>query len=69
MIPEPVKFLKGIASMASQIQALGLKIGIYSSARTETCAGYLASIRYELLRSRPDLQAVIDAKNHVYLNS
>ena len=49
MIPDPFKFPEGIAGIASQIHALGLKIGIYSSAGTMTCAGYPASIRYEYL--------------------
>jgi alpha-galactosidase len=49
MIPDPVKFPDGIASLADQIHALGLKIGIYSSAGTKTCAGYPASIGNEYL--------------------
>jgi alpha-galactosidase len=49
MIPDPVKFPDGIAGIASQIHALGLKFGLYSSAGTKTCAGYPASIGYEYL--------------------
>jgi alpha-galactosidase len=49
IIPDPVKFPEGIAGIASQIHALGLKAGIYSSAGTKTCAGYPASIENEYL--------------------
>lgn len=47
IIPDPYKFPRGISGTASQIHALGLKIGIYSSAGTGTCAGYPASLGYE----------------------
>jgi alpha-galactosidase len=49
IIPDPVKFPDGIAVIASQIHNLGLKVGIYSSAGTKTCAGYPASIGNEYL--------------------
>ncbi|KAH6663193.1 putative alpha-galactosidase B [Halenospora varia] len=49
IIPDPAKFPTGIKGTADKIHALGLKIGIYSSAGTETCAGYPASIGYESL--------------------
>ncbi|KAE8356687.1 putative alpha-galactosidase B [Aspergillus coremiiformis] len=47
MIPDPVKFPNGISGVASEIHGLGLKLGIYSSAGTVTCAGYPASLGYE----------------------
>ncbi|KAI1284675.1 glycoside hydrolase family 27 protein [Xylaria sp. FL0933] len=47
IIPDPTRFPNGISGVADKIHALGLKIGIYSSAGTETCAGYPASIGYE----------------------
>jgi alpha-galactosidase len=47
IIPDPDKFPDGISGTANQVHALGLKIGIYSSAGTKTCAGYPASIGYE----------------------
>ena len=47
IIPDPVKFPNGIEGLADRIHGMGLKIGIYSSAGTETCAGYPASIGYE----------------------
>ncbi|KAH8107756.1 glycoside hydrolase superfamily [Cristinia sonorae] len=47
IVPDPIKFPNGISSVANQVHALGLKIGIYSDAGTETCAGYPASLGFE----------------------
>ncbi|RYC60802.1 hypothetical protein CHU98_g5387 [Xylaria longipes] len=47
LVPDPERFPNGISGLADQIHELGFKIGIYSSAGTETCAGYPASIGYE----------------------
>ena len=49
IIPDPTKFPSGINGVADSIHALGLKVGIYSSAGTETCGGYPASIGHEYL--------------------
>ncbi|KAI0408047.1 glycoside hydrolase family 27 protein [Xylaria palmicola] len=47
LVPDPAKFPNGISGLADQIHELGFKVGIYSSAGTETCAGYPASLGYE----------------------
>ncbi|KAI9660573.1 MAG: alpha-glucosidase maltase [Bathelium mastoideum] len=47
IIPNATTFPDGISGTADKVHALGLKVGIYSSAGTETCAGYPASIGYE----------------------
>ncbi|KIJ52374.1 glycoside hydrolase family 27 protein [Sphaerobolus stellatus SS14] len=47
--PDSNKFPNGIASLATQIHNLGLKIGIYSDAGTNTCAGYPGSLYYETI--------------------
>jgi alpha-galactosidase len=47
MIPDPQKFPSGIDGLAKKIHDMGLKIGIYSSAGTTTCAGYPASLGFE----------------------
>lgn len=49
IIPDPVKFPTGIKGVADKIHALGLKVGIYGSAGTETCGGYPAQIGHEYL--------------------
>ncbi|KAI1438226.1 glycoside hydrolase family 27 protein [Xylaria sp. CBS 124048] len=47
LIPDPTRFPSGISGLAEQIHDMGFKMGIYSSAGTETCAGYPASIGFE----------------------
>lgn len=47
MVPDPTKFPNGISGVASQVHALGLKLGIYSDAGTATCAGFPGSLGYE----------------------
>ncbi|KAK7035482.1 hypothetical protein VNI00_011775 [Paramarasmius palmivorus] len=49
IVPDPNKFPNGISGVASQVHALGLKIGIYSDAGTLTCAQYPASLGREAL--------------------
>ncbi|CZR64462.1 probable alpha-galactosidase B [Phialocephala subalpina] len=49
IIPDPEKFPSGIKGVADAIHALGLKVGIYGSAGTETCGGYPAQIGHESL--------------------
>ncbi|PLB35187.1 glycoside hydrolase family 27 protein [Aspergillus candidus] len=45
--PDLDKFPDGISGVAKEIHEKGLKVGIYSSAGTVTCAGYPASIGHE----------------------
>jgi alpha-galactosidase len=69
IIPDPVKFPNGISGLADQVHALGLKIGIYSSAGTETCADYPASIGYESIDAATFAGWGIDCKywrSHYY---
>ncbi|CAL5869034.1 uncharacterized protein PFLUO_LOCUS3262 [Penicillium psychrofluorescens] len=47
LVPDAQKFPKGIADVADKIHSMGLKIGIYSSAGTMTCARYTGSLGYE----------------------
>lgn len=47
LIADPAKFPNGIAWLADKIHALGLKIGIYSSAGIWTCARYAGSLGHE----------------------
>ncbi|KAF2104468.1 glycoside hydrolase [Rhizodiscina lignyota] len=49
LVPDPDKFPDGINGTADKIHSMGLKLGIYSSAGTKTCAGYPASIGYETI--------------------
>lgn len=47
LVPDTARFPKGIKGTADTIHDMGLKLGIYSSAGTKTCAGYPASIDHE----------------------
>ncbi|KAL7928519.1 glycoside hydrolase family 27 protein [Trichoderma chlorosporum] len=45
--PNMTRFPDGIDGLAQKVHAMGLKLGIYSTAGTATCAGYPASLGYE----------------------
>ncbi|MGC4875975.1 glycoside hydrolase family 27 protein [Micromonospora sp. DT43] len=47
LVADPQKFPSGMKALADYVHNKGLKLGIYSSAGTLTCAGYPASINYE----------------------
>ena len=47
LVADPQKFPSGIRALADYVHGKGLKLGIYSSAGTVTCAGYPASINNE----------------------
>ncbi|KAF5389464.1 hypothetical protein D9757_004251 [Collybiopsis confluens] len=49
IVPDPSKFPNGISGVATQVHALGLKLGIYSDAGTATCAGFPGSLGNEVL--------------------
>jgi alpha-galactosidase len=47
LVPDPKKFPRGIEAVAAYVHRKGLKLGIYESAGTTTCAGYPGSIGHE----------------------
>jgi alpha-galactosidase len=47
LIPDPIRFPSGISGLAEYIHALGLKLGLYSDAGTNTCQGQPGSLGYE----------------------
>ena len=47
LVPDPAKFPQGIAAVANYVHSLGLELGIYEDAGTQTCAGYPGSLGYE----------------------
>jgi alpha-galactosidase len=47
LVPDPQKFPNGIKAVADYVHSKGLKLGIYSSAGTTTCAGYPAALGNE----------------------
>ena len=49
LVPDPQKFPRGIAALADDLHAMGLKLGIYSCAGLLTCGGYPGSNSYEFV--------------------
>jgi alpha-galactosidase len=47
LIPDPIKFPEGIKGVADYVHGLGLKLGIYSDAGTNTCQGQPGSLGHE----------------------
>jgi alpha-galactosidase len=47
LVPDPAKFPDGITGTAAYVHGKGLKLGIYESAGTATCAGYPGSLNHE----------------------
>jgi len=47
LVPDPTKFPDGISGVANYVHSKGLKLGIYESAGTATCAGYPGSLNHE----------------------
>ncbi len=47
LVADPKKFPQGIKAVADYVHRKGLKLGIYESAGTTTCAGYPGSIGHE----------------------
>ena len=45
--PDPLRFPSGMKALADYVHARGLKLGIYSDAGTETCAGRPGSLGHE----------------------
>ena len=43
LVPDPAKFPKGMAALADEIHGMGLKLGLYGDAGTQTCGGYPGS--------------------------
>lgn len=48
LVPDPKKFPNGISGLATYVQSLGLKLGIYSDAGLTTCQGYPGSLHHEV---------------------
>src|SRR3954451_12142409 len=47
LVPDPTKFPHGISGVATYVHGKGLKLGIYESAGTATCAGYPGILNHE----------------------
>ena len=63
LIPDAQKFPQGISHTAELVHSLGLKLGIYSDAGTETCGGYAGSLGYEEIDAATFSKWGIDCKS------
>ncbi|ASU79030.1 alpha-galactosidase [Actinopolyspora erythraea] len=60
LVPDPDKFPNGMKTLADHVHSLGLEIGIYATAGTETCAGYPGSLGHERIDARTFAEWGID---------
>ena len=49
LVPDPGKFPSGIKALSDYVHSKGLKLGIYSCAGVQTCAGYPGSLEHEFI--------------------
>ncbi|VDC05669.1 unnamed protein product [Peniophora sp. CBMAI 1063] len=47
LVPDPIRFSRGMKSLTSEIHALGFKAGIYGDSGWKTCGGYPGSYDHE----------------------
>jgi alpha-galactosidase len=52
LVADPAKFPDGIAGTAAYVHSLGLELGLYEDAGSETCAGYPGSLGHEATDAR-----------------
>ncbi|MFI9011427.1 glycoside hydrolase family 27 protein [Actinosynnema sp. NPDC053489] len=52
LVPDPVKFPRGLAPVADYVHERGLKFGVYADAGSKTCAGYPGSLGHEQVDAR-----------------
>jgi alpha-galactosidase len=52
LVPDPVKFPRGMKLVADYVHSKGLKFGLYNCAGTKTCAGYPGTRGYEYQDAR-----------------
>lgn len=69
LVPDPVHFPHGIKGVADYVHAKGLKLGIYSSAGTKTCAGYPASLDHEVADAKKFAEWGVDYLKYDNCNS
>lgn len=66
LVPDPVKFPRGITALADDLHAMGLKLGIYSCAGHMTCGGYPGSNSYEFEDAETFAQWHVDYLKYDY---
>lgn len=69
MIPDLKKFPSGIKALADYVHSKGIKLGIYSDAAQLTCAGYTASLGFEIQDAKTFASWGIDYLKYDYCNA
>lgn len=69
LVADPAKFPEGMKALADYVHSKGLKLGIYSDAGTQTCAGYPGSKGYEMQDARLFASWGIDYLKYDWCNS
>lgn len=69
IIHDPKKFPSGIKALADYVHSKGLKLGIYSDAAQQTCAGATASLGFEEQDARTFASWDIDYLKYDYCNA
>ena len=64
--PGPGKFPSGIKALSDYVHSKGLKLGIYSCAGVQTCAGYPGSLEHEFIDAETFAEWGIDCLRYVY---
>lgn len=68
IVPDPVKFPRGMKFVSDYIHKKGLKFGMYSCAGTRTCANYPSSFGHEFLDARTFAKWGVDFLKYDYCN-
>ena len=66
IVPDPVKFPRGMKFVADYVHRKGLKFGMYSCAGTRTCADYPGSYDHEFLDARTFARWGVDFLKYDY---
>ncbi|MFY9389774.1 MAG: glycoside hydrolase family 27 protein [Limnochordia bacterium] len=66
LVPDPDKFPSGIKALSDYVHSKGLKLGIYSCAGVQTCAGYPGSLEHEFIDAETFAEWGIDCLRYVY---
>ena len=68
LVPDPVKFPRGMKALADDVHALGFKFGMYSCAGVLTCAGYPSSFDHEFVDARTFADWGVDYLKYDFCN-
>lgn len=68
LVPDPIKFPRGMKALAEDIHALGFRFGMYSCAGVLTCGGYPASFDHEFIDAQTFAEWGVDYLKYDFCN-